>query len=706
MRRLAAALTLAAFLPGAAQALSGTVLTEDGAPAAGTYLALMSPTFEFSADAQAGADGAFTITSSETEGYLVVQPPARSSSTGAEVFALQPRIFKYAGEDDIELRLPPVVNLVLEAYDPNGKLMLWEDFEKLGKYGGQFAYATNLDDEAMPMACWPVHGESLTGMASGPREKALPAILVAPGETACVSMLFWPTAGYGKLLLRADNLGVGFRLDRAGDAVRLNLNVELARTAVQNLGLRAGFFETGHHLVGELAGRLSQLPQDDPVAAAKAADALLADALRLRDELELETAKARIPAVRKGQLTVTLRNAAAGEAYKVSVKQTRRDFLFGVYEGSPYNAKAWELAREGGFDYATVLPAWNWTQNPRTKAGEIDGVFGLSAMEKLGYRIKAHGAVWMQGHGILPDFALEAPHEQLAADAIAHQQALIETIGDRITLWEAINEPANTNIPKVSSALMKQMMTQAAANIVAAGKPTLVNSPHEFSHGAKYWLYALDGQPAEPYPVTYSEYLKACERDGLLKDIHLIGLQCYPGFHLNDDWANAQGPAYTPSHLLDTLLRYKRFGKPIHITELSFPSSYGADWYSGYWREPWTPATQADYAEQVYTLAFAEPAVQSVTWWDIMDTKPSVITGGLLEADGTAKPVFERITSLMRAWNTPEAEAAFDAEGTATLELLGGEYEVTVTGPDGYLHSETFHLLEAWQGDIVVDVAG
>jgi hypothetical protein len=68
--------------------------------------------------------------------------------------------------------------------------------------------------------------------------------------------------------------------------------------------------------------------------------------------------------------------------------------------------------------------------------------------------------------------------------------------------------------------------------------------------------------------------------------------------------------------------------------------------------------------------------------------------------------VFEAITGLMEEWTSDGAEAAMDASGTATLDLFGGEYEVTVTGPKGFKHTETFHLMERWNGTVTVDAAG
>jgi hypothetical protein len=156
-----------------------------------------------------------------------------------------------------------------------------------------------------------------------------------------------------------------------------------------------------------------------------------------------------------------------------------------------------------------------------------------------------------------------------------------------------------------------------------------------------------------------------------------------------------EGPAFTPSHLRDVLARYARFGKTLHITELSLPSAYPAGWNCGYWREEWSEAAQADYAEAAYTLAFAEPQVRSVTWWDISDADAAVDFGGLLHEDGTPKPAFDRLRALLAQWRTEEA-AETDASGTAAFDAFGGRYRIRVALPGGGEAEQDFHVLERW----------
>lgn len=690
-----------------ATAFSGTVRDEGGAPISNTQIVLLDEGWQSRGQARTNVSGAFESSGQFDAGYLYVQPETKPGAAGLQVCGFMPRFYRYERQDaPVDLRLPAAGALVLEAYDDEGRLMRWEDFERLGKHAGQFMYATNLDDVCVAASGWPVHGR-LTGADSGPREKGLPGLYVEPGRPYAFRMLFWPVRDYGKLMVRADNAGTGFALKAPGDSMLLLLNAELARTAVADLVRRKETYSVAG--VSEIEGLEREiaeaLKESERAASAAKADAVLAKALALRDRLELEAARLAIPAVRQGDVMIEVVDTAGKPApgCKVSIAQQRRSFLFGVFEGSPYNADAFETAREAGFEYATVLTAWNWTGSPKLKKGGIDRTFGISALKKLGYRVKAHGVLWMQDYGILPDHARKMAHPELIEAALSHQKALLDTFGPSIDIWEAMNEPANTNVVGLPRDAMIGLLDAAARNITAIQKPALVNSPHEFSFGAKHFFYGLDNEPLDPYPQTFSQFLDLASEEGALDAIDIAGLQFYPGFHLNEAFANQQGPAFTPSYVLDTIERYARFGKSIHITELSLPSSYGQDWTAGYWREPWTEAVQAEFAEIVYTLAFAQPQVRSVTWWDVSDTKPSVISGGLLRADGTPKAVFERLRARLAEWRT-ESDGETDADGRVAFRAFGGDYTVTVTTPGGKQVSQDFDVLESWSNTLTVDL--
>jgi len=695
---------------GAAEGLSGVLHDTQNQAVTAAFLALMSPTFDqIKQTAFTGKDGAFEFSRAEAGDHVVVQPPTQRNRQGINAFRLQPRVYRLGPEATVTLRLPPAGCFVLDGYDNAGKLMRVEDYLRAGSFGSVFCYVTDLEDQMKPAVSWWVHNED-SGFKKT-RENGLPALAIEPGDdTYAVHVLFWEVPGYGKLMLRADNAGAGFRVGQAGECVVLELNVELARTAVADLGRRREALpERAGPEIDAIQTRLEEALSvaDKPLRAA-AANGVLAAALKLRDDLEYEAANAAIPRVRRGKVAIRVvgANGAALPGCGVQIRQRSHDFLFGIFEGSPYNAKAHTKAREAGFEMATVLLGWNWTEPANDDWDPIDEVFGVSALKALGFKVKAHGVIYLQGYGITPERAMAMDKAEVPAAILEHQRALLQSpLGKPIDLWEVINEAGVTNILGLPRADVIALTRQAASTIKQeTGKPTLINSAHEIDFGRKYLAFSTDNVPLGDYALTYSDFLRQAADAGALEAIDTIGLQVYPGTHLSEVFGGIEGPAFTPAWLLDTIERYAaRFDKPVHITEFSLPSSYGADWKCGYWRAPWNESVQAECADYVYTLAFGNPHVHSVTWWDFAADKPAVVTGSLVDKRYEPKPVLERLTQRFREWTT-EASAETDPAGAATIEGYAGEYELTLTSPDGARVTRTFHISERETTALTVEV--
>jgi hypothetical protein len=109
--------------------------------------------------------------------------------------------------------------------------------------------------------------------------------------------------------------------------------------------------------------------------------------------------------------------------------------------------------------------------------------------------------------------------------------------------------------------------------------------------------------------------------------------------------------------------RFRKFNKPIHITELQISSSSedypNAEWWGGGvngCRFPWhgtqfTETIQADWAESVYTMLFSKPYIEAITWWDLAD--PAFVPhGGLINADMKPKESYSRLKSLLDKWKS------------------------------------------------------
>jgi hypothetical protein len=107
-------------------------------------------------------------------------------------------------------------------------------------------------------------------------------------------------------------------------------------------------------------------------------------------------------------------------------------------------------------------------------------------------------------------------------------------------------------------------------------------------------------------------------------------------------------------------------GRPVELLCLAAPSlwqddpradpSRGRVGYArslGFWRQPWTPDVQAEYAAGLLALADAHPAVRLVEWIDFSDAEPHTFPfGGLLDGDGRAKPLHGRFAAV-RAGDFP-----------------------------------------------------
>ncbi len=676
----------------AGETFSGTVRSETDVPIPNAFVGALGTDHSLVGYGISGQDGQFSFQIEAEVEAVAVQPPGEPHPSGVEVYQYQPRIYTNIEDGPLDIRLPEVGVLILEARDEEGELLRWRDFEARGQFGGVFAYATDLNDEMIPSVVWPVH-DAVSKEAGAPRDKGLPGLTVPIDETTIAQLLFWETAGYGKLLLRADNGGDGFRVRRAGDAIVVDINVELARTAVADLERRRPAF---HPLAGlDIAAARSQLDKvldmEDPVKRAAAADILLADALALRDRLELERAREQADTIRQGQGEIRVRDAQGAPVpdATITIEQQTQDFLFGVFEGSPFNAEAFQTARDAGFNLATVLPAWGWTDLDVLDG--VDNVIGVSALNEMGYTVKAHGVVWMQDYGILPDGAYAMSPRALQEGALGFARGLVEAWRDSIAIWEVINEPATTNVVGLPRDAMVRLMADAAAAVKDAGRRTLINSPHESTYGRQFQYVGPDHKPVDGYSTTYATFLRMASEHGALDDVDVLGLQFYPGARLDDAvFGGHQAPAQTFGWLVDTLERYAAFNKPIHITEFSLPSTYDDDWHAGYWREPWNPQVQADYAEAVFALAFGTETVESVTWWDITDEKPSVVTGGLISETGP-KPVFHRLSESIDRWTTSLALET-DARGEAYFSGYGGHYRAEAELPNGDRLTASFHL--------------
>lgn len=187
---------------------------------------------------------------------------------------------------------------------------------------------------------------------------------------------------------------------------------------------------------------------------------------------------------------------------------------------------------------------------------------------------------------------------------------------------------------------------------------------------------------------NYYAYIEANMLKGARIDA--IGMQ-YHLFNNSEDEYRLTRQTVNPQNLYKHMDLYSRFGKPLHITEVTVPS------YS--W-EAEDEEIQAELIEKLYSIWFSHPNVEQIIYWNLVDgyafvrdPDPEKIKasqgnmqlgenyyhGGLLRFDLTPKPAYYKIKELtQKVWHT-EAEAATDKNGTATLRAFYGNYEIEIT---------------------------
>jgi len=111
---------------------------------------------------------------------------------------------------------------------------------------------------------------------------------------------------------------------------------------------------------------------------------------------------------------------------------------------------------------------------------------------------------------------------------------------------------------------------------------------------------------------------------------------------------------------------FSRFGKPIHVTAVQAPSGLpgGGDAHDGgYWREPWSEASQAAWIDACLEVVLGKVYVDCVSWKMLADgSEDGSRYGGLLHQDLSAKPALERWIAHRQA---------FQPAGRATRSSTG-----------------------------------
>jgi GH35 family endo-1,4-beta-xylanase len=410
----------------------------------------------------------------------------------------------------------------------------------------------------------------------------------------------------------------------------------------------------------------------------------------------LVKARQNIEQYRKGDASVLFLDSESKplKNVKIEVNQVSQDFLFGnivwelttMWKKDQYKTDIFKDKFKDLFNFAIIPFYWSAYELTAGKPQWQGNEAAINWCLENGITCKGHPLSWTGTSGT-PDWLLRLPPD-VATDLLkARIYDNVTGYKGRINIWDVVNEPVNTI--SWESALKDTANTDEIRYNV---KGVTINQIAPWVENAYKW--ANRANPDGNYILNEFFTLAIPEvRDrfyDLIKELQKrntpvkgIGIQAHEPREM---W-------FSPVEMYKTLDKYKEFNLPIHITEF-IPQSSGkaiTGWREGTWNED----SQAEFAEQFYTLAFGHPSIVSITWWGLSDRDIWLEGGGLLDKEYNPKQVYTRLMKLIKQdWMTKNVNLTTDKKGQVNFRGFYGQYQIIISKPDGSKKTFDIHLGE------------
>jgi len=197
------------------------------------------------------------------------------------------------------------------------------------------------------------------------------------------------------------------------------------------------------------------------------------------------------------------------------------------------------------------------------------------------------------------------------------------------------------DLTRLSISVVRKLQPQARISIE-------IDLPFGEYHASSTFYGAGAGVRRSIPPTTFAEMI---QQSGLGVDEISLRLevgQPEPGRSTRDLLAI--------STMLD---RFALAERPIRLSAVSAPSAphdvehlgLEGQLEPGWWRDPWSPQAQCEWATAVLAIAASKPFVHSACWSQLRDPADSKHNrhDGLLQPDGSPKPVFNRFIEIRKA---------------------------------------------------------
>lgn len=358
----------------------------------------------------------------------------------------------------------------------------------------------------------------------------------------------------------------------------------------------------------------------------------------------------RIEKIRKGDLAVTVRDAAGKPlaGADVTVRMTRHAFGF----GSAVAAQALMADNEDARKYRdTVRRMFNKVvfENDLKWPGWEDrgrrAILFQAAdwLKEQGIAIRGHCLVWPSWRYTPKDLqGLKGDPEALRKRVADHVREEAAAMKGRLVEWDVINEPFSNH--DIQDVLGNEVMVE------------WFRIAHEADPQAELYLNDYSILSGGGRDTAHQDHFEKTLRFLIEKGAPLggIGMQGHFGWALTP-----------PPKMLEILDRYAALGRPIQVTEFDVDVS----------DEP----LQAEFLRDFMTTLFSHPSVKGIVMWGFWEGLHWKPNAALFRRDWSVKPNGQAWMDLvLKQWWT-EVAGKTAADGRFATRGFLGDYEVTVT---------------------------
>lgn len=389
-----------------------------------------------------------------------------------------------------------------------------------------------------------------------------------------------------------------------------------------------------------------------------------------------QEAEQRIDKFRKGNLTITVRDANGQPAAntKVHLNLRRHAFRFGVairagtFQGNlrgmtPDDVNKYREITTNHYTGIVLENALKWNMFEAERATNWQNIKQcLSFYQQQGMWIRGHVLVWPTIYRT-PEPIKSQFMEKISTigpTVLAHIREAVTEFKPWIDDWDVTNET------DVNRDFMDHLGPQAmvdwyrtAREAAAPGTMLTFNEPGFGAAGMEIGSF-----PEELLRKDCRGWVDYLIQNGAPLDV--LGSQCHGGT-VSMDYAGKTGAEALWAYY-DRLASY--YGKKLQYTELDVNIGDPSD--------PDQQAYQADKLRDTILIAFAHPAFIGVTQWGFWAGSHYAPNAALWNHDWSIRPVGQAYLDLVeKRWHT-EAELITDAKGSCTLRAFYGTYDIVV----------------------------